>query len=53
MGLKANPGFKNSTAPPRFEIPGSAPGNDSAQNHNKACLEALLSAFTFISVETT
>ena len=45
MGIKANPGFKNSTAPgPRpvvlkFLDP---PLGITAQNPNKACLEALL-----------
>ena len=45
MGIKANPGFKNSTAPgPRplvlkFLDP---PLGMTAQNPNKACLEALL-----------
>ena len=31
--------YRAGTAPPRFEIPGSAPGNDSSVKPNKACLE--------------
>ena len=45
MGIKANPGFKNSTAPrsrPLFLKFLDPPLGMTAQNPNKACLEALL-----------
>ena len=48
MGIKANPGFKNSTAPgprPLFLKFLDPPLGMTAQNPNKACLEALLQFF--------